>query len=401
MVHYIYKSEQKQDQSRWYIDCEWMNNIDFETNHSDLHLCTITLNNVSDFWSGSITRKDLDNFVNQNTSFDKLNQVVTSGLQGEQDYEGQALSWKIFQKENTCKMVLIGYMAGSLPYELGYINIPKVPAPEKHKVMRNWMENTIKQCLTFKQIQKALLERNRDLVVYKEKMEKELEDLTREKVESDMATIQKIKLLVNSKKRRIHKVMMERDRLLKQLEAQQAVDENNDRERQSTSPTSPKPVTTTKKRGRPSSKTTGNDENTQSKRTRTTVATSSPTPPSPPSLSNRNNKNTSDDKHTNDQPQGIDNGINTEESGEPAIVPKTNTSAPSSSTLKPSNGNNSTKPKPEAIVHIASDNSTDDDDDDDMFNAVSKLRRRIIPEKSTKNKGKEQARNTSDDSDTD
>ena len=52
MVHYFYDSEQKEDQLKWYIDCEWANNLDFETNPRDLDICTITLNNVNDYWTG-------------------------------------------------------------------------------------------------------------------------------------------------------------------------------------------------------------------------------------------------------------------------------------------------------------------------------------------------------------
>ena len=52
MVHYFYQSEQKEDNLKWYIDCEWNNNLDFETNPRDLDICTITLNNVNDYWTG-------------------------------------------------------------------------------------------------------------------------------------------------------------------------------------------------------------------------------------------------------------------------------------------------------------------------------------------------------------
>ncbi|KAI9495903.1 hypothetical protein BDB00DRAFT_176742 [Zychaea mexicana] len=132
---------------------------------------------------------------------------------------------------------------------MGSIEIPSVPELKKHQVMHDWMENTMKQCLTYKQTQRSLSERNRDLVDYKEKMEKELEDLTREKVESDMINIQKMKQLLNSKKRRLHKVMMERDSLLRQVVAHQAQDQSLKDQNEG----SPIPIkkAASKKRGRP------------------------------------------------------------------------------------------------------------------------------------------------------
>ena len=45
--------------------------------------------------------------MNPNAILNKLNQVVTKGLQGETDFEGQELSWKINQEKNKCEVSLL------------------------------------------------------------------------------------------------------------------------------------------------------------------------------------------------------------------------------------------------------------------------------------------------------
>ncbi|KAI7853173.1 hypothetical protein BDC45DRAFT_536643 [Circinella umbellata] len=412
MVHYFYQSEQKEDSIKWYIDCEWNNNLDFESNPMDLDICTITLNNVNDYWTSIVTRKDLDNFMNPNAILNKLNQVVTKGLQGETDFEGQELSWKINQEKNKCEMSLIGYMAGSLPYQLGSIHVTKVTSlSEKQKVMENWMENTTKQYQIDKQTRNALSARNKDLELNRKQMEKELENLTQEKVESDMMVIEKMKQLINSKKRRVHKVMMERNQLLKQVEAQQALDNNNKQEQ--SIPSSSLPQTIPKKRGRPTSSSSSiKNENTQVKRTRTNPTVSTRKQKKQKLIKeeeededddvdgeegeNENKSKNAKQYNLRRQKSIQSSGDETDDGNNPIIASNPITTSNSSNTV-----NTTTETRKVKFKDIKS-SSDDNDDSDDMFaGVVPKLRRRINSSQSSKSKGKRIARNASDESDTD
>ncbi|KAG2227536.1 hypothetical protein INT45_002221 [Circinella minor] len=417
MAHYFYQSEQKEDSIKWYIDCEWNNNLDFESNPMDLDICTITLNNVNDYWTSIVTRKDLDNFINPNAIFNKLNQVVTKGLQGETDFEGQELSWKINQEKNKCEMSLIGYMAGSLPYQLGSIHMTKVTSiSKKQKVMEHWMDNTIKQYQTDKQTRNALSKRNKDLELYRKQMEKELEDLTREKVESDMIVIEKMKQLINSKKRRLHKVIMERDQLLKQVEAQQGLNDksHNNKQEEQSKPSSSLSQTIPKKRGRPSSSSSIKNENTQVKRTRTNSTLSTQKQKKQRLIKEEeeeeedndgeereNENNSKTGKHYNLRRQkSIQSSGDETDDGVIASNPSNPSSTKNTTT-------ETTKIKSDDITssshnNINNNTDTDDNDSDDMFaGVVPKLRRRINPSQSLKSKGKRIARNASDESDSD
>lgn len=52
-----------------------------------------------------VTCQDLQNFVRQETTIDEINKVVTAGLQGRKEYNGQPLRWKVTTDTQKCKVL--------------------------------------------------------------------------------------------------------------------------------------------------------------------------------------------------------------------------------------------------------------------------------------------------------
>ncbi|CDH48832.1 predicted protein [Lichtheimia corymbifera JMRC:FSU:9682] len=219
MVHYFYKNNYKNVQV--YIDCHWLHNVDLAQETNDT-ICEITVTDRSNYWTGTVTRQDLNNFVRQGITIDEINKVVTAGLQGKSEYNGQPLRWKVTTDTHKCKLALLSYMGGKLPYELGHVEIPIVPEKDKEKVLHAWMENSVQQNAQHMKTQEALLARNNDLVALKESLKNQIEALERDKLDADFSMFHKFKDILNSKKRRIRYLTMENDRLNKEHDAAQA-----------------------------------------------------------------------------------------------------------------------------------------------------------------------------------
>ncbi|KAI7885237.1 hypothetical protein K492DRAFT_204103 [Lichtheimia hyalospora FSU 10163] len=218
MVHYFYKNDYKNVQV--YIDCQWLHNVDLSQETNDT-ICEITITDRSSYWTGPVTCKDLHNFVRQGATVDEINKVVTAGLQGRGEYNGQPLKWKVTTDPHKCKLALLSYMSGKLPYKLGHLEIPAVPEKDKDKVMHAWMENSVQQNAQHMRTQEALLARNNDLVTLKESLKNQIEALERDKLDADFSMFHKFKDILNSKKRRIRFLTMENDRLNKERTAAQ------------------------------------------------------------------------------------------------------------------------------------------------------------------------------------
>ncbi|CDS07782.1 hypothetical protein LRAMOSA01731 [Lichtheimia ramosa] len=219
MVHYFYKNDYKNVQV--YIDCHWLRNVDLSQETKDT-VCEITVTDRSSYWTGTVTCQDLQNFVRQETTIDEINKVVTAGLQGRKEYNGQPLKWKVTTDTQKCKLALLSYMGGKLPYELGHVEIPAVPEKDKESVMHAWMENSVQQNAQHMKTQEALLARNNDLIALKESLKNQIEALERDKLDADFSMFHKFKDILNSKKRRIRYLTMENDRLNKERATEQA-----------------------------------------------------------------------------------------------------------------------------------------------------------------------------------
>ncbi|KAI9304367.1 hypothetical protein BJ944DRAFT_231359 [Cunninghamella echinulata] len=205
MVSYFYKNQYKGIVT--YISCHWLNEIDLESSDVTIPICQLTLTNISDFYKGTITCKDLEDFKKGKIEKDTLKKVIQAGLQGEQEYQGDELNWKTVFTEDGCKMTLIGYLNNALPMQVGSFLLPQVNADSNNKALwQEWLENTSKGFANLKESQMALLERNSQL----EKNYKECESMANkfaiEKQDNEKVLFEKFIALLNNKKRKIMKL---------------------------------------------------------------------------------------------------------------------------------------------------------------------------------------------------
>ncbi|KAF7723164.1 hypothetical protein EC973_002299 [Apophysomyces ossiformis] len=159
-----------------------------------------------------------------------LSALVQSALQGQHEFEGQPMEWKTTLEKDHCK------------YQVGTILLPQVQKDKTKEIWKIWLENTERR--------QFLSDRNNDLNIFKETMEKQVQEMTREKVAADLSLIQKFKELLNAKKRKIRllTVKLQKRRVESEAEGEALEEEEEDKQKEDQSEQTP-----TRKRRVPSS----------------------------------------------------------------------------------------------------------------------------------------------------
>ncbi|KAL1928956.1 hypothetical protein VTP01DRAFT_2015 [Rhizomucor pusillus] len=188
MALYFYKGYDGDLQ--YFIKCEWVNDVDYTVDQDpELPICNLTLTTLKEFWLGTVTRKELQSFLKKGREPDKLTEVVTVALQGDTKYQDNDLKWRLKadgEGGGECEVALHVYLDGKLPLILGKFHIPKLDNSKRDEYLKIWMEAVVVQNAKSKEIRRAVLERNQDLVELKSTLEKRLDDIVSEKVDAEI-----------------------------------------------------------------------------------------------------------------------------------------------------------------------------------------------------------------------
>ncbi|ORZ20564.1 hypothetical protein BCR42DRAFT_409045 [Absidia repens] len=206
MVSYVYKNVYKETIS--FTLCTWIGDIDLTSPlvKPSTPVCQLIVTNIHDFYKGTVTYKDLDDFKHGHIPLEMLNKLIEVALQGGEEYDGDRIDWKTVFNNDDCQMTLLGYLNNALPIQVGTFHLGRVSDSEKLQVWSDWMETTASQFKEQKETQNALTLRNHNLQQNFAKMEAVAEDLVLQKTAADLALIGKFKELLNEKKRKIRQL---------------------------------------------------------------------------------------------------------------------------------------------------------------------------------------------------
>ncbi|CAO3592138.1 unnamed protein product [Absidia cylindrospora] len=110
MVSYVYKNVYKETTS--FMLCTWIGDIDLTNPSTKLStpVCQLIVTNIRDFYKGTVTYKDLDDFKRGHIPLDVLNKLIEVALQGGDEYDGDRIDWKTVFTNDNCQVTFILYM---------------------------------------------------------------------------------------------------------------------------------------------------------------------------------------------------------------------------------------------------------------------------------------------------
>ncbi|GBB86354.1 hypothetical protein RclHR1_12780008 [Rhizophagus clarus] len=208
---------QDQLEKIFYIRSNWkVNPFKDLLGRDDKVICDLSLTDCKSFWTRNVTLMDLKNTKPDNVRNAKdFCEATQAALSGNDKYGNQKLTCNIDVNENYAKitwnwsMLQTGKSKSSmeLQFTLGTISLYPVSQFETIKMWQEWMDFFIEERNQLLKSKITYETRVNDLEEIKKQMQEKIESITDEKINSQTLLIEKFKKVMNTKKKKVKKLM--------------------------------------------------------------------------------------------------------------------------------------------------------------------------------------------------
>ncbi|KAH8552490.1 hypothetical protein BGW37DRAFT_489187 [Umbelopsis sp. PMI_123] len=198
--NYYYKHETQN--GLVYIHCKWLNDVSLEADPTQV-ICEISLSDTAAFWCTKVTMEDILRFRSLHIDMELWKQLIQAALVGKSEFRGEPLERRLDFTLVKCTISWISRLEGSIDLQIAEVTLERSPDEETPNRWRYLLNDLFNDEKSLKDSKEAMMTRIKGLEEMCEQLKIAAERIVRGKLDAELLLMDKFKLILNAKKRKI------------------------------------------------------------------------------------------------------------------------------------------------------------------------------------------------------
>ncbi|CAO3673337.1 unnamed protein product [Umbelopsis ramanniana] len=198
--NYYYKHEVQS--GHVYIHCKWLNNVALEAESTQV-ICEISLSDTTAFWSTRVTMEDIIPFRSLHIDVELWKQLIQAALIGNTEFKGEPLDRKLVFRLAECTISWVSRLEGSIDLHVAEVTLKRSPDKDTSNQWRSFLNSLFDDEMSLKISRDAMMTRIKGLEETCDQLKHAAERIVRDKLDAELLLMDKFKLILNAKKRKI------------------------------------------------------------------------------------------------------------------------------------------------------------------------------------------------------
>ncbi|KAI9281740.1 hypothetical protein BC943DRAFT_329483 [Umbelopsis sp. AD052] len=198
--NYYYKHEVQS--GHVYIHCKWLNDVSLEAD-STQRICEISLSDTTAFWHTRVTMADILCFRSLHIDVDLWKQLIQAALVGNSEFRGEPLERRLTFSKDKCTISWVSRLEGSIDLQIAEVTLEQSQDKDTPNQWKSLLNSLFDDEMSLKESRNAMMTRIKGLEETCEQLKHAAERIVRDKLDAELLLMDKFKLILNAKKRKI------------------------------------------------------------------------------------------------------------------------------------------------------------------------------------------------------